>query len=169
MNVEAFSNNILLMITAIGAASTTAATLVTAYFTFRTQLLQTRNNAIANEAKNIGVEVKELATDTNKRAARAEEIMEVVRHETNAMKDQLVEATAIRFQLEGEAAGRLQERGTIDERETDRMERQVERSEDREERQKMRDSWQQHDRDQGRAREGEDRERRGQPDAGAHG
>lgn len=141
---------------------------VIAYSGWRVKQLATRNNEIIIEAKEIAVETKDLTVDTNTRAVNTEQGMEEIRHQTNAMKDQLVEATAARFQLEGEAAGRIQERGTIDQQEIDRAERKAERAEDQDERQRMRDSWQAHDRDQGRRREGEDRERRGLPDAGAH-
>lgn len=106
--------------------------------------------------KQQGSKTIEIATDTNR------DVKEV-RHQTNAMTQQLVDETAIRFQLQGEQAGRQQERGTIDEREVERSnlqaQRETERAEDRAERQEMRESWQAHERAEGR---------RGLPDGEAH-
>jgi hypothetical protein len=119
--------------------------------------------------KQLATKTIEITSDTNVRAVNTEKGMEEIRHETNSKMTELLEATARRFQLEGEAAGRIEERSSSGEREAERherqTERQAERAEDRDERQRMRNSWQAHDRDrdQDRRRE-EDRERRGLPD-----
>lgn len=163
MELDAIVSRLFNVIEIVGLA-------VIAYAGWRTKQLAARGiqatNEVkdaTNEVKNIAVTTNAITVDTNEKAAKSQEIMEDVRHQTNAMTEQLVQATKARYQLEGEQAGRQQERGTIDEREAERSnlqaERQAERAEDRAERQEMRESWQAHERAEGR---------RGLPDGEAH-
>lgn len=156
MDIDTIATRLFNVIEIIGLA-------VIAYAGWRTKQLASKTVAITTEVKDITANTNVVTADTNARAIHTENTMEEVRHQTNALTQQLVEETKQRYQLEGEQTGRVQERGTIDERETERSnlqaERQAERAEDRAERQEMRESWQAHERAEGR---------RGLPDGEAH-